>query len=98
MNSKKYYERRNIKFVNYWTKKREHKLKYSLLLTSYFAIPLSLILGISNHGFSELFSFRFLMMFSFTFFFYFLIVYFIEFPLIEKRYQKLLKENQTFDH
>ena len=98
MKSKDYYKKLNSKFENYWSKKRENKLKYVLYHTSYFALPLSIILGISNYGFSGLFSTKNLFLTFLTYLIYGSYVLYIEFKINEKRYQKIIKEKQSFDH
>lgn len=87
----------NLKFVNYWKRKRVNRLKYTILHTSFFAIPLSLVLAYTNYGIKGLFSTKSLVLFLLTFIIYGLFVNFIEFRLNEKRYQKLLKDNKDFD-
>nr|WP_298993716.1 hypothetical protein [uncultured Polaribacter sp.] len=94
MNNSNHYIKLNNRFIEYWSKKREKKLKYYIINTSFFSVPLSLILGYSNFGFKGMYSFKFLVMFITTFLLYFLFIYFIEFPINEKRYQKLIKEKE----
>ncbi len=94
MNNSNHYNKLNKRFIEYWSKKREKKLKYYIINTSFFSVPLSLTLGWTNFGFKGLYSFKFLVMFITTFLLYFLIIYFIEFPINEKRYQKLIKEKE----
>ena len=94
MNNSNHYNKLNKRFIKYWSKKREKKLTYYIINTSFFAVPLSFVLGWTNFGFKGLYSFKFLVMFITTFLLYFLFIYFIEFPINEKRYQKLIKEKE----
>lgn len=94
MNNSNHYNKINKRFIEYWSKKREKKLKYYIINTSFFSVPLSLILGYSNFGFEGFLTLKFLVMFITTFLLYFLFIYFIEFPINEKRYQKLIKEKE----
>ncbi|PQJ78895.1 hypothetical protein [Polaribacter porphyrae] len=97
MKSKEYYQKLNIKFMSYWKIKRENKLKYVIKSTCFFAIPLSLVLGVSIFGTKELLSTKNQILTLTTFIVYGLYVFFIEYRINEKRYQKLLKEQQNFD-
>ncbi|SDS14348.1 hypothetical protein SAMN05216503_2109 [Polaribacter sp. KT25b] len=98
MNSKKYYEKKNENFINYWNDKRKNKHKYSFFQACIFIIPFSIFLGILNYGLKNLISLKFILLFSISFFIYYLFTYFIDFRIHEKRYQKLKKEKQHFDH
>ena len=97
MNSEKHYNNLNLRFINYWSKRRSNKLKYTFLNTSFFAIPLSMVLSFTNYGLDGLLSSKSLVLFLLTFIIYGLFVYFVEFRLNEKRFQKLIKESKDFD-
>ena len=97
MKSKEYYKNLDKKFIKHWSKKRDSRVKYTLLYTSFFALPLSIILGISNFGFKGLISLKFLLLSFLTFIIYGVFVYFIEYQVQEKRFQKKIKENQNID-
>lgn len=97
MKSKEYYKQLDEKFTKRWAKKRANKFKYVLTTTSFFAIPLSFILGISNFGMKGLVSLKFLILTLLTFLIYAGFVYFVEFKVQEKRFQKITKKTQDID-
>ena len=98
MNSKSYYKNLDTKFIKYWEKKRENKYFYTFFHTTYFALPISVILGITNFGISGLLTFNNIILTFLTFFFYSLYVYFFEFNINERRYQKIIKESKKIDN
>lgn len=94
-NSKEYYNNLNTKFIKYWSKKRAHKLQFIIKNTTLFALPLALVLGVSIDGWNSLLTLQHLILTALTFLIYGCFVYFVEFKINEKRYQKLLKENHS---
>lgn len=96
-NPKERAKKLNSKFLEYWSKKREKKLQFTIKNTTLFALPLSIVLGVTNYGWSRLLSFENMVLTILTFSIYGCFVYFIEFKINEKRYQKLLREKQSFD-
>lgn len=97
MSSKEYYKKKNEGLLKYWEPKRGNRLKYALLQSLYFAVPFSFIFQVleSAQGFLSLqFAFKFISIFSI----YFLLTYYITYNMYEKKYQKLKKEPQNFDH
>lgn len=98
MNSKEYYQKKNEGFLNYWYNKRKNRYTYSFFQTLIYAIPFSIFFGILYNGFKNLLTLKFILLFTLTFSIYYLFTYFIDFRINEKRFQKLKKENQHFDH
>lgn len=98
MNSKEHYKNLNNKFISYWSKKRNKRFKFTFINTSIFALPLSIVLAITNYGFNKLFSFKSVTLTLITFCIYGCFVYFVEYKINENRYQKLIKEEQSFDN
>ncbi|WP_299013863.1 hypothetical protein [uncultured Polaribacter sp.] len=97
MNSKDYYKKKNDGLLKYWEPKRENRLKYAVLQTLYFAVPFSFIFQ-ALESFSGFLSLQFLFKFVSIFCIYFLLTYYITYNIYEKKYQKLMKESQNFDH
>jgi hypothetical protein len=97
MSSKDYYKKKNDGLLKYWEPKRGNRLKYALLQSLYFAIPFSFVFQAleSMQGFLSLqFGFKFISIFSI----YFLLTFYITYTIYEKKYQKLIKDSQNFDH
>jgi len=95
MSSKDYQEKKNKKFLKYWETKRASKTKYTLKTSAIFSFILSTIYCFIKDGFTINFLKSFPLFFLITTIIYALYVYFIEYNLHEKRYQKL--NNKTFD-
>ena len=91
------HKKKNDKFCTYWETKRTSKKNYTLKNTAIFSFPFSIIYCLIKEGFTVEFLKFFPFLFAITTILYGLYVYFIEYNLQEKRYQKLKKEHQHFD-
>lgn len=92
MKSKNYYNKRNEKFLKYWETKRVDKKKYTIKISATFSFMISTIFCLIKYGFTTDFLKSFPLCFLITSIIYAVYVYFIEYNLHEKRYQKLKKE------
>lgn len=97
MNSKEYYQKKNNGFINYWQKSRQNRFKYASLQSIYFITPLSVIMQLLE-GYKSFIFINFIIKFIIGLISYFLLTYFITFVLHEKRFKKLTKQKQKFDH
>lgn len=97
MNSNHNNKKKNNSFIVYWEKKRTNKLKYALLQSLYFTIPFSIIFQ-SIENINGILSLQFGVKFITIFCVYFLLSYYLAFKIYEKKYQKLIKDPQNFDH
>ncbi|WP_298765455.1 hypothetical protein [uncultured Polaribacter sp.] len=95
MNSKEYYKKKTEGFITFWETKRDHKLKYALLQSVYYAIPFSIVFQAleNTSGFLTLqFGFKLLAIFCI----YFLLSFYVSFNIYERKYQKLKKRGSEF--
>ncbi|APZ46802.1 hypothetical protein BW723_11125 [Polaribacter reichenbachii] len=92
MEPNNFIDKRNQKFLKYWEEKRKNKKEYTIKNSAVFSFIFSALYCVIKYGFSteslKVFPICFLMI-SVV---YGLYVYFIEFNLHEKKYQKLKKE------
>lgn len=94
MNSNEAINKRNEKFLKYWEHKRKDKKNYTIKNAVIFSFVFSCIISLINNGFSNVFFKTFPIYFFICSIIFGLYVYFIEFNVQEKRYQKILKENK----
>ena len=85
-------KKKNEEFLIYWETKRENKIKYTLITSATFSIIVSIIYCLIKHGFSTDFFNTFPYFFLIASMVYAVYVYFVEYNLHEKRYQKLKKK------
>lgn len=98
MDSKDLKNNKNEKFLKYWEHKRKDKKNYAIKNAVIFSFVFSCIISIINSGFSNIFFKTFPIYFFICSILFGLYVYFIEFNVQEKRYQKILKENNNLDN
>ncbi|MFT6066181.1 MAG: hypothetical protein ACJAYY_002301 [Paraglaciecola sp.] len=98
MASKHQYTKKNDKFIEYWKIKRTNKKNYTIKTSAMFSFMLSIIFCLISDGFTLDFLKIFPVTFLVTTIVYGLYVYFIEYNLLEKRYQKLKKEAESLNH
>ena len=98
MSSKKYQNKKNEKFLKYWEHKRTNKKQYTIKNAVIFSFVFSCFISIINNGFSNAFFKAFPIYFFICSIIFGLYVYFIEFNVQEKRYQKILKELKDLDN
>lgn len=87
---------KNERFLKYWEQKRISKKKYTIKNSASFSFIFSVFFCLIKDGFNSDFLKSFPLVFLITTVVYALYVYFIEYNLQEKRYQKLKKK--TFDN
>ena len=92
MDTKDFQKRKNQKFIKYWEQKRTNKRNYTIKSTFSFSFIISIVYCLISYGFTMEFIKSFPLFFFISTIIYGLYVYFIEFNIQEKRYQKLKKE------
>lgn len=94
MDSKEFQNKKNERFLKYWEQKRTNKKQYTIKNAVIFSFVFSCIISIIKNGFSNVFFKSFPIYFFICSIIFGLYVYFIEFNVQEKRYQKILKEQK----
>lgn len=98
MSLKDKHNNKNDLFLKYWEQKRINKKQYTIKNAVIFSFVFSCIISLINNGFSNLFFKTFPIYFFICSIIFGLYVYFIEFNVQEKRYQKILKELKNLDN
>ncbi|WP_405565966.1 hypothetical protein [Polaribacter sp. Asnod6-C07] len=92
MEPNSYMDKRNQKFLKYWEEKRKNKKEYTIKNSAVFSFIFSALYCVIKYGLTAEASKVFPICFLMISVIYGLYVYFIEFNLHEKKYEKLKKE------